>query len=448
MTDQIKYLSYKGIEKKDQIVFKSFLNLSQNELKFQVEILTPEQEEEGAEPDWVIRDSEYSYSDSEAQLESLPTIVVSSDGSDLPGIHLTRPVQWSDFKSALGQISFDGAEQGGDHEHESVLLTDEFEGMELTDPDSTTTVDSEQIESEERSFSDADDQGYELDQLSVDYHSFTSGEYMQVADEVAGFKENQSADVQESLVLVTDEESASQNSVVIIETNSLDAWEMSESEFGDAESTVDSASTMSISVYDERTREEILKRLDSGKEITLGDEFWKEDQEVFSNKESIMVIKADRETVYSRREPAKWAPIFRHKELTRVPVKADWSPSEKLKAYPISRLIWVNTLVTRVESLNPELVESHEYMLESWPHFELLELDNALLKLCTMLFVAPETAYSLMQKTGYGRHMVFGLMNACYEMGILKPADQIAKSPMAGGSDEGGMLGKIKGVFR
>lgn len=446
MSDQIKYLTYKGLEKKDQILFKSFINLSQNELSYQVEIYSEEHESEGIQPDFVIRDESYEYSDAESVLNSLPTIVV-GENTEGPDIYIARPVQWSDFKSALAKVDFDtGAPESDDEEAGERLLPDAFE-VEIANMDATKSIG--EGESRERSFSDAADYDYELDKMSIDYHSFTNSDYMQVVDDVAGFNESKSEDLQDGLLLVTDEESGSQNSVVIIETNSLDAWEMSESEFEDGDSTsVESGSMMTISVYDEKTREEILKRLDAGKEIALGDQFWSQDQEIFSGKESIMVIKAEREMVYSRKEPAKWASIIKNKTLTRVPLKSDWSPSEKLKAYPISRLQWASTLVTHTQALHPDLSESEEYMLEKWPHFDLLELDNVLLKLCTMLFVGPETAYSLLQKSGYSRVVVYGLLNACYELDILRPASEIPQSQTAAEVGDNGMLGKIKDVFR
>jgi len=87
-------------------------------------------------------------------------------------------------------------------------------------------------------------------------------------------------------------------------------------------------------------------------------------------------------------------------------------------------------------------------MLTSWPHFELLELDNNLLKITTMLFVAPESAYSLMQKTGESRAVVYGMMNACKELGTLVSPDQIDQKDFKVPAQEEGMFGKIKDVFR
>ena len=53
MTTEIKYLTFKGIEKKEQILFKSFLNLAKNELEYQVVILKAGH---GDDPDILILD--------------------------------------------------------------------------------------------------------------------------------------------------------------------------------------------------------------------------------------------------------------------------------------------------------------------------------------------------------------------------------------------------------
>jgi len=39
VTEEIKNLAFKGIEKKEQIVLKSFLNLAKNELKYKINVL-------------------------------------------------------------------------------------------------------------------------------------------------------------------------------------------------------------------------------------------------------------------------------------------------------------------------------------------------------------------------------------------------------------------------
>jgi hypothetical protein len=65
-----------------------------------------------------------------------------------------------------------------------------------------------------------------------------------------------------------------------------------------------------------------------------------------------------------------------------------------------------------------------------------------------MLFVRPESVSSLATKSGYGRSTIRGLMNACYRMDFLKlPAQITGEQAMVSTNDEG-MLGKIKDVFR
>ncbi|MBL4672980.1 MAG: hypothetical protein JKX81_12030 [Arenicella sp.] len=99
-------------------------------------------------------------------------------------------------------------------------------------------------------------------------------------------------------------------------------------------------------------------------------------------------------------------------------------------------------------SLASALDSQTEYILECWPHFDLLELDNMLLKLCTMLFVRPESPHSLMQKSGYSRSVVYGLVNACNELDILRVSAEFALDKFSESDVDEGVFGKIKDVFR
>ena len=79
-------------------------------------------------------------------------------------------------------------------------------------------------------FAEAEDYEYELDHLSLDYQSMTNSDYMKVVDDVKQFKDVVDPENPEPVILVTDDESASVNSVLVIETHSIDAWEFSETE--------------------------------------------------------------------------------------------------------------------------------------------------------------------------------------------------------------------------
>ena len=64
-----------------------------------------------------------------------------------------------------------------------------------------------------------------------------------------------------------------------------------------------------------------------------------------------------------------------------------------------------------------------------------------------MLFVDAESLNSLVEKSGYSRSTVRGLMNACYKEGLLKNPDEVQiENLVAAGND--GMFGKIKDVFK
>lgn len=443
MTTEIKHLVFKGIEKKEQILFKSFLNLAKNELEYQVVILK-ENSDSVESPDIVIVDSGYQFSSEEKSLNTLPTIKVGNELDDSAG-YIVRPVQWSDFKLELTRLDLEAAVEPQTSADEVLPKEMEFVIVEMDDKSDSNSNESDDP-------SDAGEFDYELDNLSIDYHSFTNSEYMKVVDDVKGFKDGDSeveVDVPQNVVLVTDDESASNNSVLVIETNSLDAWEMSESEieddaFGGNEDSIESDS----SYVDAEAEAELTNKLERGSVVSPGDEFWNSDAEIYSGRDQLMFIKPERDLVYSHDEPGKWTAALRKNTVTKIGLDANWRPSDELKAFPISSLAWANTIATKSGRLAKDLDAQTEYILERWPHFDLLELDNMLLKLCTMMFVKPESPYSLMQKSGYSRTVVYGLVNACHEMDILRVSAEFDLEKFSEMNADEGMFGKIKDVFR
>ena len=99
MSAQIKYLIFKGIEKKEQILFKSFINLAKNELSYQVVILKPDAPGSDV-PGIMIMDEAYKLDDQEQNLADLPTILIGNDSEDAAN-YIKRPAQWSDFKNCI-----------------------------------------------------------------------------------------------------------------------------------------------------------------------------------------------------------------------------------------------------------------------------------------------------------------------------------------------------------
>jgi len=473
VTAEIKHLSFKGIEKKEQILFKSFLNLAKNELEYQVVILK-DSDVSGQQPDIVIADSSYNYKDDESDLGALPTIRIGNDSSNASS-YIVRPVQWSDFKTELTLLDLDADYQPKIEGSDALPKEMEFAIVEMDEK-------SESDDETSEDYSEDENYDYELDKLSIDYHSFTNSEYLKVVDDVHGFKGEDSIQIDDDVevlqevevldeivpeepvqqeaqevspptqpvILVTDDESASNSSVLILETNSLDAWDMSEASFEEgAEDDIENHSIDSDSSYvDAALEAEITKKLKSGSEVSPGTEFWLDDAEIYSDRQCLLFIKPERDMVYAANEPGKWTALIRQHTITKVALSDQWRPTNELKAYPVSSLIWANTIATKSGALIAGLDSQTEYILESWPHFDLIELDNMLLKLCTMLFVKSESPYSLMQKSGYSRTVVYGLVNACHELGILKVASEFDVEKVSQTNSQDGMFGKIKDVFR
>ncbi len=441
MTDQINYLVFKGTSKKEEILFKSFLNLAKNDLSYQLIVLKDDQLK-SQKADIVILDDSHQLVDED--LKTLPTIVVGDDHQNQNAHYISRPVQWSDFKNALTGLDVESSTPVEVEETSKVLPTKmNFEIAEMGADAANLEKAGKDGEKAEPAFSDEGDYEYELDKMSIGYHSFTNSDYIKVVDDVKQFQDGGLAENHDPVILVTDDESSSVNSVLVIETNSLDAWDFSHAEFD---------TTQIHEQVTQKTEEskniEVVTEQRAGFEINPDEKFWLEDNEIISDKQTFLFIKPARKMVYSDREPGKWPALLQRGALSKVALADDWRPTKEIQVYPLSRLLWANTLVTKTNDLASGLSEEKEYLLEKWPHFDVLELDNVLLKLCTMLFIRPESVASLSAKSGYGRSTIRGLFNASHEMGILATPDSFVDTQLVRTSAEDGMLGKIKEVFK
>jgi len=407
VTEEIKHLAFKGIEKKDQIVLKSFLNLAKNELTYKIVVLKGN-DKSGQEPDVLIVADEYEYSDDEKALESLPCIILGDDHEEEWSGYITNPIQWSDFRVALSQFS-EPTSRGEAQQSVAADLVDEEDVREDTtieldgddlgdelDVVEASEIDEEPTKTEESDDFEPIDHEFELDNMSIDYASHTSSEYLKVVDEVQQFQESED---DASMQLVTDNEPNSTNSVLVIETNSLDAWDFSEtqsassSEMDSSEIAKQAVAGMADEDFNDADVEVAAPDIKSksGFDITPGEKYWEADNEIIADNISVLCIKHQRQMVYSTKEPGKWLGEMQGKKLSKLPLNDDWRPKKALTAYPLSQLIWVDTLMTESDALSGGLKDDVEYILEKWPHFDLLQLDNVLLKLCSLLFVKPES---------------------------------------------------------
>ena len=534
MTTEIKYLAFKGVDKKEQILFKSFLNLAKNELEYQVVILKQDHQDE---PNILIVDEGYEFADTDSHHQGLPTITVGESLDSEIATYIQRPVQWSDFKLALSRLdnqfldrSQDDLErtstsdikfainkgEGLDDETLSLdadseesflepddLIQEQVENLEVVkadepelkveDLDLTLEEPSEQVSADELNLeaekdaeaglesielnlekpapvasdevttgerstvsvdsettSDDQEGEFELDQMTVEYNSFTSSEYLEdAADDVSDFNKTAEpvAEAEEPVILVTDSESSSVNSVLVFETDSEEAWE-----FSVTESTISSKAEKvgNLAVDDDEiAKDEVVLEKKVGLQMKPNEKYWETDNEIIANHQTLFYIKTQREMVYSAKEPGHWPAILREGSLSKLPLSESWTPKSGFKAYPINCLTWVNVLVNESDKLADDIDEDASFLLKEWPQFDLIELDNSLLKLCTMLFVRPETLDSLITKSGYSRSTVTGLINACDRIGILESKQEgFEQSRSISILGDDGVLGKLKGVFR
>ena len=435
MTEINKYLCFKGIAKREEILFKSFLNLAKNDLPYKVIVLKANEESEHS-PDIIIVDEGYEFDESEHECANLPAVVVGLDHHRQDSFYVSRPVQWSEFRQAFTSLRLEPAAES----EAEVRVLPSAVAFEISEVNESSTRADEKslagVSSDE--YSTDGEYEYELDNLSQDYHSFTNNDYVKVVDDVKQFKEDGKRSSEEPVILITDDESASVNSVLVLETNSMDAWDFSHSEFSISEFANDADENEDDYVDSvKRTERDVV-------EIDDYEQYWLEDNEIVVENESFMFIKPARQMVYSSTEPGRWPSFLQRKALHKIPLAKEWRPTPGLGVYPLSSLLWVNVLVSETDALLDDLDEDGDYILERWPDFELLELDNVLLKLCTMLFVRAESVASLSTKSGYGRSTIRGLMNACHDGGYLTA---VGSSEEENSHEGDGVFRKIKHAF-
>ena len=397
MATKIKYLAFKGIEKKEQILFKSFLNLAKNELDYQVVILKADHEDE---PDILILDESFSFDDEEKEFETRPTIFVGNDVNKDDLTYICRPVQWSDFKQALTQVDVEVVD---DIESDKRILPSEIEFV-INDNPELTSIDESQ--NSDQTSVDLPEQNYEYDlgDMSVDYNSFTNSDYVEVVDDVRKFNiEEGETSTNDPVLLITDDESSSTNSVLIIETNSHEAWDITLSE-NSSISVIDQSVVDGVSNEDDE--EEVVLEQKVGLQIKPAEEYWLNDNEIIASHQTLFYIKPERDMVYSTKEPGLWIQLLRDETLSKLPLDSGWQPKSGFKSYPMSCLHWVNTLIYDNDEIASDLNEESSYILTKWPQFDLIELDNSLLKLCTMMFVRAETVSNLITKSGYSLSLI------------------------------------------
>ncbi|MEO0369572.1 MAG: hypothetical protein AAF197_12455, partial [Pseudomonadota bacterium] len=184
-----------------------------------------------------------------------------------------------------------------------------------------------------------------------------------------------------------------------------------------------------------------------GVPIVAQEEYWLEDNEIIAEKHSVLSIKAERRMVYSVIEPGRWPLALRGKSLSKVPLSKNWRPKSSMKAYPLDRLIWINDLITLNNKLEEGLDPDNAYAIFRWPPFDLLELDNHLLRLSTLMLIRGGTIADLATRVGCDQSLVCGFINACHRAGYLRSRSDLAPERFIETQDDG-VLGMIKDAFR
>lgn len=486
-TVSTKSFAFIGVSKREQIVLRSFFNLAKNELVWtvaeakEIDLSASNSSAVLAELDFLVVDFDSDEWTAFDGTVKIPVIGIGSVDRSLKHVfELGYPVQWTDFREAVKTLEFEDAKKP--LREESVLeLVNEIDGSSFAsfqEEDSFRPAESGlpkdlQLRLEDDEMMDKDlarvqidgeglnerlgDYEYQLEEISVGSHSFTNSDYVQVVDDVRGYEKTRTNGHVDPVVLMTDDESASMNSVLIVETDSIEAWDLTESAEDDEEFFRESAKKAVSNANKPKSLETILARSpdeevqnavsDQVSAVVKGEEYWREDAEIMADQHSIMFIKAERRTVYSAIEPSRWPMAMRGKVITKSPLSPDWRPKSSMSSYPIDRLMWVNDFTTLTGKLIDSLNLNDAYALLKWPPFDLLEMDNRLLKLSTKMLIKGGTVADLATKVGCEPSIVCGFINACYRAGYIINRSDLNPDRLTDVSGEG-VLGMIKDAFR
>ncbi len=480
-----KTFAFIGVAKREQIILCSFFNLVKHELPWtiaeaiDVDVTAETWPAALQELDFLVVDfNAEDWTDYNGTVEQ-PVIGIGTADRALERVfELGHPVQWTDFRAAVRALEFKDIKKLP--REDSVLeLVDEigestfasFDEEDSFRPAETGLPKDLQLRLEDDEMLDKElarvqidgqalgerlnDYEYHFEEISVGSSSFTNSEHIKVVDDVRDYETSKSDGNLDPVVLMTDDESASINSVLIVETNTLEAWDTTESLHDDEEFFRQSAERAVSNVKQRRTLDTILARssdstkpisnADEGREVARGEEYWLEDAEILADQHSLLFIKAERRTVYSVIEPSRWPLAMRDKVITKAVLSPDWRPKSNMRSYPIDRLMWVNDFVTLTNKLIDSLDLNHAYALLKWPPFDLLEMDNRLLKLATKMLIKGGTVADLATKVGCEPSIVCGFINACYRAGYIINRSDLTPDRVGGGE---GVLGMIKDAFR
>ena len=101
MSGKLKILKFVGVDKKEQVLLKSFLNLAKDELEFDLQI-----DENHQSPNVIVFD-EKNAAEADAFSDAVLKITIGTSASadSVSDQYISRPLQWSHFKNALDKLA-------------------------------------------------------------------------------------------------------------------------------------------------------------------------------------------------------------------------------------------------------------------------------------------------------------------------------------------------------
>lgn len=480
MSAELKILKFVGVDKKEQVLLKSFLNLAKDELEYELQI-----DESHASPDVVVMDEEHVES-GQSYAANVLKITIGNSSDNASESYINRPLQWSRFKSVLDKLDEVQAQQpvqsqpteqpaqaAPSKEASQVVSKPEqppVQQQSQPEPKPANVQPQKQQQSVQQQVpapeqqqavqqtpQPVEQQAPPVQQTAPPPQPVQSAE-QEVVEFFPGTQEHD-AQVQFSenvgeweleVSIEPDAESSSEKEAVpedelgqlyalndnslespsefldnieemVIETDKVDEWD-------EKSATTEMSESEGLLTKEKSSMSSLNNLLDTTKtkqEDLVGDavgdevKFWSGDLEVLLNNHPVFVIREKRGTVYTEYEPYKWYKIIGSGGMRKRKLDSKWKPYGRLESYPIEWLMWCAYITRSKGVLTDGINKKDLFLLEKWPDFSLLQNDNNLLKLCSLAFANPESPRSLVVQSKLRARVVVGFINACNAMKLL-----------------------------
>ena len=501
MSAELKILKFVGVDKKEQVLLKSFLNLARDELEFDLQI-----DENHASPDVIVIDEEHSQTAEDFASTALK-IIIGNNSNDASDSYIHRPLQWSRFKSVLDKLDEVQQQPVTQNQQQQPVVPptpapavqpandiqdDTPKQPEMPEDLGVGQWSLEQSQEEALIEKPIEQKAEEI--VVQEQPTVAQEEEPEVVEFFPGTKEHEESQFSENVgewelevsvqaeVTPIEQHSSEEVSVpeaevgqlyalnddalespsefldnieeMVIETDKVDEWEeksatsdteLSESESFTSEEKTGEAKLDSLLEKEKASQEELL-----GQPLDNKIEFWSGDTEVLVNNHPVFVVMTKRGKVYTEYEPHKWYKIFSSGGMRQRKLDNKWKPYGRLQNYPIEWFVWCAHITRSKGVLSEGINKKDLFLLEKWPDFSLIQNDNNLLKLCSLAFANPESPRTLVMQSKLRARVIVGFINACHAIGLLSAhgSEEGADAKNARNNNQASSMTWFKGLFK